>query len=307
MPPSRSPRSDAALLFVVLIWGLNFPIIKVALEPMPPYVVNAFRFAVSAVVLGGIHGWRTRHEPGGFWAPMREHGRIVVALGLLGYVLYQWCFIVGVNVTSAGSAALIISSSPIWTAVIARMAGMEQLPLGAWGGLLLSLVGTVLVVVAGHGAPDFASDTLFGNALMLVGALLWAAYTVLSRPVLKAGVSATGLAFFCIALSLPVLWGLGWGELDQVDWANVTPTVWAAILFSGGFSTGIAYAFWNTAVQRVGPSATAIYNNLVPVVALASGVVLIGERVTLYQLLGGALIIGGLVLMRRVRRRVVLA
>ena len=258
-------------------------------------------------MIGGIHGWRTRHEPGGFWAPMREHGRIVVVLGLLGYVLYQWCFIVGVNVTSAGSAALIVSSSPIWTAVIARMVGMEQLPLGAWGGLALSLAGTILVVVAGHGAPDFASDTLFGNALMLVGALLWAAYTVLSRPVLKAGVSATGLAFFCIALSLPVLWGLGWGELDQVDWANVTPTVWAAILFSGGFSTGIAYAFWNTAVQRVGPSATAIYNNLVPVVALASGVVLIGEAVTLYQLLGGALIIGGLVLMRRVRRRVVLA
>src|SRR6056297_195913 len=73
MAPPRSPRSDAALLFVVLIWGLNFPIIKVALEPMPPYVVNAFRFAISALVLGAIHGWRTRHTPGAFFAPIREH------------------------------------------------------------------------------------------------------------------------------------------------------------------------------------------------------------------------------------------
>lgn len=307
MPSPRSPRSDFALLLVVLIWGLNFPIIKVALETMPPYVVNAFRFAVSAAVLGGIHGWRTRDEPGGFWAPMREHGWTVVGLGLLGYVVYQWCFIVGVNATSAGSAALIISSSPVWTAIIARVLGMERLPLGAWGGLALSLAGTILVVVAGHNAPNFANDTLFGNTLMLGGALLWAAYTVLSRPVLKAGVSATGLAFFGILLSLPVLWGLGVGELDAVDWANVDLTVWAALLFSGGFSTGIAYALWNTAIQRVGPSATAIYNNLVPVVALASGVVLIGEAVTLYQLLGGALILSGLVLMRRARRRVVLA
>jgi drug/metabolite transporter (DMT)-like permease len=307
MPSPRAPRSDFALLVVVLIWGLNFPIIKVALEPMPPYVVNALRFAVSAVVLGGIHAWRTRHEPGGFWAPVREHGWTVVGLGLLGYVVYQWCFIVGVNATSAGSAALIIASSPMWTAIIARILGMERLPLGAWGGLALSLVGTILVVVAGHNAPNFANDTLFGNALMLGGALLWAAYTVFSRPVLKAGVSATGLAFFGILISLPVLWGLGVSELGAVDWANVDLTVWAAIIFSGGFSTGIAYALWNTAVQRVGPSATAIYNNLVPVVALASGVVLIGEAVTLYQLLGGALILGGLVLMRRARRRVVLA
>jgi drug/metabolite transporter (DMT)-like permease len=307
MPVSRSPRSDLALLFTVFIWGLNFPIIKVALEPMPPYVVNAFRFAVSAVVLGGIHGWRTRRTPGGFFAPVREHGRTVVALGLLGYVLYQWCFIVGVDATSAGSAALIIASSPMWTAIIARMLGMEKLPLGAWGGLTLSLVGTVLVVVAGASAPAFANDTLFGNTLMLGGAVLWAAYTVLSRPVLTAGVSAVGLAFFGIIISLPILWALGWSDLGEVDWSGVTPTVWAAIVFSGGFSTGIAYGLWNVAVQRVGPSATAIYNNLVPVVALASGVVLIGERVTLYQLLGGALILGGLVLMRRARQRTVLA
>ncbi|MEP0545832.1 MAG: DMT family transporter [Rhodothermales bacterium] len=306
MPFSRSQRSDLALLLVVFIWGINFPIIKLALEPMPPYVVNAFRFAVSAVVLGSIHGWRTRHEPGGFLAPIREHGRTVVGLGMLGYVCYQWCFIVGIDATSAGSGALIISSSPVWTAVIARAIGMERLPFGAWGGLALSLAGTALVILAGHASPDFANDTLFGNGLMLLGAILWAAYTVFSRPVLKAGVSATGLAFFGILVSLPVLWGLGLSEIGLVDWAAVDGTVWLALLFSGGLSTGLAYALWNTAVQRVGPSQTAIYNNLVPVVALSSGVVLIGEPVTVYQLLGGALILGGLFLMRRARRRVAL-
>ena len=307
MPITRSQRSDLALLLVVIIWGLNFPIIKIALEPMPPYVVNGFRFAVSALVLGGIHGWKTRHEPGGFFAPLRDHGWTVVALGLLGYVMYQWCFIVAINATSAGSGALIVSSSPVWTAVIARAIGMEQVPLGAWGGLALSLAGTALVVLAGHASPDFAEDTLFGNGLMLLGAIFWATYTVFSRPVLKKGVSATGLAFFGILISLPILWGLAFTELDQVDWAAVDGTVWLTLLYSGGLSTGLAYALWNTAVQRVGPSQTAIYNNLVPVVALASGVVLIGESVTVYQLMGGALILGGLFLMRRARRRVALA
>ena len=301
MSPTRSGRPDLALLITVLIWGLNFPIIKVALGPMPPFVVNALRFTVSAAVLGALYAAKLKGRPGGFWEPMRQHGRTIIGLGLLGYVGYQFLFIVGVNATSAGSASLIISSSPVWTAVFARLLGFEQVPLGAWGGLVLSLAGTALVVLAGVGAVEVSEDTLFGNGLMLVGAVAWAGYTVLSRPILETDVSATGLAFFGIAVALPFLWGLGVTEWDAVAWADVDGWVWAALVFSGGLSTGLAYALWNAGVRGVGPSQAAIYNNLVPVVALASGALLLGERVTLYQLLGGALIIGGLMLMRRAR------
>lgn len=304
MPASRSARSDAALLVTVLIWGMNFPIIKVALGPMPPFVVNALRFIVSAVVLGGVHAWQARGRPGAFWAPVREHGRTILWLGLLGYVGYQFLFIIGVDATSAGSAALIIASAPVWTAVFARTLGFEHLPLGAWGGLALSLAGTALVVFAGAGATDFSQDSLFGNVLMLTAALAWAGYTVLSRPVLATDVSATGLAFFGIVAALPFLWGLGLTATDEIVWAEVDAKVWAALLYSGGLSTGIAYALWNVGVRLVGPSQAAIYSNLVPVVALVSGSMLLGETITPFQLLGGALILSGLWLMRRARRPV---
>ncbi len=302
MPVRRS--ADLALLATVLIWGLNFPIIKVALGPMPPFVVNALRFAASAAVLGAMHTWQTRGRPGAFLAPLREHPRTVVGLGLLGYVGYQLLFIVGVDATSAGSAALLIASAPVWTAVLAQGLGVERLPLPAWGGLGVSLVGTALVILAGTGAVAFTEDTLFGNVLMLGSAVAWAAYTVLSRPILQAGISATGLAFFGIVVSLPLLWGLGASAWAEVDWPRVDAAVWGALLFSGALSTGVAYGFWNAAVQRVGPSQTAIYSNLVPVVALASGALLLGEPVTPFQLMGGTLILAGLFLMRRARRPV---
>lgn len=302
MPASRSARSDAALLFTVLIWGLNFPIIKVALGPMPPFVVNALRFVASAVVLGGMHAWQVRGRPGMFWAPVREHGRTILWLGLLGYVGYQFLFIVGVDATSAGSAALIIASAPVWTAVFARLLGIEVLPLGAWSGLALSLVGTALVVLAGASAVDLSQDSLFGNVMMLAAALAWAGYTVLSRPVLATDISATGLAFFGILIALPFLWGFGLTAADEIVWAEVDGWVWASLLFSGGLSTGVAYALWNVGVRLIGPSQAAIYSNLVPVVALISGVVLLGETVTPFQLVGGALILGGLMLMRRARK-----
>jgi drug/metabolite transporter (DMT)-like permease len=74
---------------------------------------------------------------------------------------------------------------------------------------------------------------------------------------------------------------------------------WGGLLFSGGLAVGLMFVLWNQAVRRVGSSNTAVYYYLVPVVALVAGVVLIGEPITVLQIVGGGLIIGGLALVRR--------
>lgn len=298
---SRASRSDLALLFVVLVWGVNFPVLKAALAVMHPHVINIFRFAVSALVLGGIYATRPDTWSTGFFAPIRTHLREIVLLALLGYVIYQVCFIVGVNLTTAGSAALIMAASPLWTAAISRLAGYERLGYLAWAGLLISLVGTGLVVVAGAERAAL-SGSLGGNLLMLLASVLWGAYTALSKTVVHA-ISPTGAAFFGIVVALPFLIGVGVPYLDTVAWPEVGVWVWGAIIFSGGLSTGLAFAIWNTAVKNVGASNTAVYNNLVPFIALIGGALFLNEPVAWAQLIGGALIIGGLVVMRHDRQR----
>ncbi|MDX1530298.1 MAG: DMT family transporter [Rhodothermales bacterium] len=299
---SSDRRADLALALTVLIWGANFPIIKVALAPMPPFVVNAIRFTFSAIALGGVFWWQQRRSAVSFWEPLRARWWTILGLAFLGYVVYQLGFIVGVDLTSAGSAALILASVPIWTAIISRVLGLERLAPAGWLGLLVSLGGTVLVITSGR--ADFTGDTLEGNLLMLGAAVLWALYTTLSRPVLDSGISASGLAFFGILVSLPALYGLGFVALDGVEWAEVDLKVWGALLFSGAGSTGVAYWFWNVAVKQVGPSQASAWSNLVPVVALVSGLVLLGEPVTRFQVLGGALILAGLYILRRARKPV---
>ena len=299
---SSTSKSDLALLFVVLVWGVNFPVLKAALSVMHPHVINIFRFAVSAVTLGGLYALQqevTSFED--FWRPLRTHAWKIAGLGLLGYVVYQLCFIIGVNNTTSGNAALIMTSAPLWTALLGRIAGYERLALRAWLGLGISLVGTVMVVVAAAG--DVALDgSLYGNLIMLAGAVLWGAYTAFNKAVVH-DVSPTGATFFGIMVALPFLFGIGIPYLDTVVWARVTWWVWVAIVFSGGLSTGIAFAIWNTAVKNVGASNTAVYSNLVPFVALIGGVLFLDEAVTWTQLAGGVLIIGGLLLMRRTRRQ----
>lgn len=304
MPASRW-KNDLALLFVVAVWGVNFPVIKWALAAMPPHVVNLFRFAVSAGVLGGLYAAQLRRlragATGGFWAPMRTHGWKIAGLGLLGYVAYQLCFIVGMNHTTAGSGALIMAAAPLWTALVSQLFGYERLGGGAWLGLGVSLAGTALVIITGAEGVAAEAGSLYGNALMLAAAVLWGAYTALNTSVVR-HVSPTAFTFMSLLVALPVLTAIGVPYLGDVQWAAVGPWVWAAILFSGGLSTGIAFILWNQAVKDVGASSTAAYANLVPFVALLVGAWLLGEAVTWLQVAGGALIIGGLVVLRRARR-----
>lgn len=301
--PSNSWKSDASLLLVVLIWGANFPILKVALEAMPIHVLNVFRFLVSAGVLGSLYVWSRRGgDAGPFFAPFRRHARAIVGLGILGYVLYQVCFVVGVNNTTAGSAALIMTSAPMWTAIIGRIRGTEHLGRFAWLGLAISMTGTALVVLAGSDAVAMGEESLFGNAVILLGAILWGAYTALNKPVVS-DISPVSATFFGILVALPFLGAIGAPYVSEVAWGEVDAWVWLAIVFSGGLSTGIAFVIWNTAVRNVGASNTAVYNNLVPLIALAGGVFFLGETVNAKQIVGGLLIIAGVLLVRRYRAR----
>ena len=296
----QSWKNEFSLLFVVLVWGVNFPILKAALAVMPVFVVNAFRFIVSGLVLGLVYILRQRSQSTPFLMPLFQRGRHIFGLGLLGYVIYQLCFILGLNGTTAGSAALIMASSPLWTALLGYLLDYEQLTTRAWFALVLSLAGTSVVVIGGAQAVELSPGTLEGNLLMLGAAVCWGAYTALCKPVLQ-DITPTGLTFFGLLFALPFLIGMSIPYLEVVEWSEIELEVWGAIIFSGGLSTGLAFVFWNVAVHNVGPSHTAVFSNLVPFVALLASFVLLGEPVTVPQVAGGGLIVGGLLLMRRSR------
>ncbi len=294
-------RAEAALVLVILIWGFNFPVVKAVLQVMHPHVLNAFRFVASAAVLGGLYVYRRRRRRLPLWKPLRDHPFQIVGLGLLGFLLYQLCFILGLDLTTAGNAALIMASSPLWTALTGFALRTERLRMGSWLALVVVLVGAVIIVLGGSKTIDFGSDTFVGNLIMLGAALTWGVYTALNKPALSY-VSATGLTFLGLLFALPFLFALGAAFYETVEWHRVTALHWGAILYSGGLSTGLAIALWNNAVNRVGASDTAVFGNLVPVVALLSSFFMLGEPITFSQVAGGIFVIGGVMAMRRARR-----
>ncbi len=297
--PRPSLSAEIGLLFVVAIWGVNFAVIKVPLDVAPPFVVNALRFVVSAAVLGGLHAAQSRQRGRSPLDTFRAGPWSVVGLGLLGIGVYQVGFIVGVDRVTAGMAALLIASSPVWTAVTGHLLRIDQLrPLG-WAGFALSVVGVALVV-AGRPEAEVGGDPL-GVALMLGAALAWGVYTALSRPLLDRGASPVGLTFWGIVVSAPALAAMAATEWAETPWDRLGALEWTAIAFSGGFSTGIAYGIWNAAVRAVGPARTAAFSNLVPFVGIGAGAVLLGEAVRPLQVVGGVLIVASVLVVRRAR------
>jgi drug/metabolite transporter (DMT)-like permease len=289
---------DLLLLLMVIIWGSNFSAIKFALREFPEPTFNALRLLLaSAVFLIAIAVVRARARAGLRPSEPPLTGaewRLVLLLGLLGTVLYQLLFLAGVARTSVANSALIFGSTPVAVAIMASIAGHDRLTATRWAGAGLSFVGIYALV--GQRA-ELSSSTLMGDALVFGGMLCWSLYSVLAQPLLKrhSPLVITGLA---MASGTVVYVAFAIVPMLGTNWTAISITSWVLMASSSLLALAFAYMVWYTAVQRIGSSRTAIYSNLTPIVAMIVAAVWLGEAVTRPQMLGAALILGGIAITR---------
>lgn len=285
-------RLDALLLLMVLIWGSNFSIIKTALRELPELGFNALRMALAAAVFGAViarrHGLRAA-----LTAFDRREWRLVVALSIIGHVLYQLLFMGGVARTAVANSSLIFGSTPIAVGLLSSALGHERITRVRWAGTLLSALGIYFVV--GHRADPGAS--LLGDFLIFCAMLAWATFSVGSRALLvrHSPLVVTGVTML---IGAAVYAPFGVPSLLRTDLGRVTATTWALLVYSAVFALVVAYLIWYTGVQKVGNNRTSIYSNLTPVVAMAIAAVALGEPLSASKLAGAAAILGGIALTR---------
>ncbi len=291
----RRYRYELALLATVVIWGANVPFLKIALREVSTSQTNAIRYTFGTIALGIFALRELRRAERSFTEVVRLYGLPLAGLGFVGYFLYQEGFIYGVKHTSSASAALLMATSPLWTAVIAHTLGLQKLRAAGWVGLVVALAGTALVATAKESA---GTDSALGNVVLLFASVAWSVYTALSGRLKKLVPPGTG-AFVGMLVALPCLYLVaafqpGWHPLGEIS--RVT---WATLFFSGSLSVGLTFAVWNAAIGHVGPSTTAAFSYLTPLITAVTAYFLIGEPITRPHVFGGLLLLGGLVWMRR--------
>ena len=323
--------ADVSLLLVALIWGVNIPVMKVALSRIDAYAFNAIRLMVSSLVLI----YFARRE---FLQGIKPSGKLskrdVIIYASIVSVAYQFLFLLAIARATSADVALIMATVPMWTAIGARFFLKEFLPFMAWVGLTIAFAGTMIVtlqkaqppaalppvssvsssersedaiLVAGNAKEEShaATTRLLGNLFALSAALAWAGGTVFSRPLL-AKISPIQLSACSATLGLPfhiliALW-MAAGSIPASITAMKSPSMIVCVIYSGTLSTGLALAMWSYGVKHAGAAQAAMIQNLTPIVAMAAAWIWLGETINIAQALGGAMIIGGLFVMRRSRQ-----
>jgi drug/metabolite transporter (DMT)-like permease len=288
--PLGFSRTDALLAVMVLVWGVNFIVVKAALAVVQPLAFNALRFGLAAIAVAAVA--LVRGAP----RPPREVWLRLAALGVLGNTLYQLAFIEGVARTRAGNAALIMAAVPVQTAVLSHLRGHDRLRGRDGLGLLVSTMGIAIIVLGSSKAVAFGSTTV-GDLLILTATLCWSAYTIGTKSVADRFGAVTATAWTMGIGAVPLVL-LSIPSLASQEWHDVTGAAWGGLFFSSFGALVVAYLIWYRGVRVLGPARTALYSNFTPVVAMLAACVFLGEMPTVWQGLGAVGIFSGIVMTR---------
>ncbi len=289
---ARARTGELDLLALVVIWGVNFTVVKVVLQEVEPLVFNALRFPFAALTV-----WILLRAQGRRLMPRRRDWARVAWLSLFGHLGYQVFFIFGLALTLAGNASLMLATVPGWIAILSPALGHERFSLVVLGGVGTAMVGMTLVILGGPAGMALGGETLRGDLFMLAAAVVWALYTVLGRRAVRRN-GALEMTAWTLWLGTPALVLMGLPGLLRTDFGSLSVGAWAGVLYAGVLAIGIAYFIWYRGVRRLGSSRTAVYSNLVPVAAILTAWLWIGETPRALQLLGAGVILAGIAVVR---------
>ncbi len=283
-------KTDGLLFLMALIWGVNFSVVKFATELMQPLAFTGLRVMLAAGVLLALAF--TRKHP----LPSRRDIISLIILGILGNGIYQIFFVEGISRTRVGNAALVVAATPALIAITSRVRGVDRVNRKVLAGIALSLVG-VGIVVLGSAQSTKGTPTFLGTMLVFCGTLCWTAFTVMLQPFARRLDPIHLSAFTMTGGTLPMFLATS-GAIASTDWTQFGFAAWGSLFYASVISMGLAYLFWYRGLRVLGPTRTAVYSNLQPVVAILVAWIFLNETPTAWQGFGAGTIITGLFLTR---------
>jgi len=275
----------AAAAFSALVWGVTFAASKHLLAIWTPAEVMCMRFVIGYAALWCLHPGRGKSS--------RREEWLCFLMGFFGCTLYYLCENMALTYTYAANVSILVSASPVFTAVLAAgLVRRARLTGRTWLGFALALAGVALVVFNGSFRLQLSPR---GDLLSLGAALCWAVYAILqdnSMQTMDPLLAARKIAFYGLVTGLPMLalpgGSSGVGLVPLLDWVPM-----GCLLFLGILGSGVCYFTWNWAQPRLGVIATNNYVFVIPFVTLAASALLLHEPITWMGVVGAVLILSG--------------
>jgi len=285
----------AKLVLMAVFWSGVFPAVNILLQSMGVFTAVFLRFWWASVILLVLLRFREHRLP-----RLSPRETVLVAgLGLLGITLYNSLFTAGLALVEASRAALIVPANPAFTALFAALLLKERLGGARAAGVALSVTGALWVLCRGDPLAVAQLDFGLGEFLLVLCIFGWSAYTLLGRVAL-ATVSPLALtAYSMLAGTLPLAIP-AWFEDDSL--ARVSWQGWTAMAYLVTLGTVVPFLWYSEGVKALGAARAAQFINLVPPLAVAESILLLGETFTPALFVGAGLVVAGLYLINRPKR-----
>ena len=285
--PVRARQALWAALVLIAIWGANFSVQKEVFKALSPGGFLFVRYLVLPVAAALLLCWRYgRHWP----RVPRSEMLSLLKLGLAGHLIHVGLVTYGIHWSTAFSSSLILACGPVFTLLILRWHGLEQLTRGQIAGVAVACAGVLLFLsdkfLGGHWQASG------GDLTLLVAASFFSYYTVAAKPLIERHGGVTVMTYATLLGSGPVvLLSLPAGL--SVDWASIRPMIWLGTFYAVLISAFLGWMVWGwvNAVRGVARSAPLMY--LMPPVAGLVAWAVTGERYTGIKLAGAALTLAG--------------
>jgi drug/metabolite transporter (DMT)-like permease len=281
------------LLATVVIWALNSIASRyVVTHGFLPLAYGVLRYAAALLLFWGFT-WRRERS----FRIERSDVRLVFLAGGIIF-LNQLAFVYGVKLTSASTIGLMLGTVPIWAAIIASLVGLERPSRMFWAAAIVSVVGVALITAGSSGG---LTGDLFGNLLALSAAVTWAAYSLAIAPLMRS-YSPFRISSWVLLVGWVPLVFASIPQLQEQSFASFGWTMALVFAFAVIGPLFLTNILWFTAIDRVGVSRAALFSNLQPFFVVVLAVLILNEKLSALEILGGVAIALGIVIDRRGHR-----
>lgn len=274
-----------ACISAVILWSGSFITTKLAYETFAPIQLGAGRTLIAALII-----WIIRKITNSTEKIRNKDRKRLFLSGLLGITLYFTLENIGVQMTSASNAALIVASFPAITALLEFFLYRSKPSLQKILGIFLAITGVAILTQI---KVDGSNQSFWGNLILLGAGIVWACYNFVTKDITSKYSAMTITSYQMTVGTLCFIPFLLW-EDEAWKMPNVI-SITSLLFLSIGCSVA-AFILYNYGLKKLSASASVSLMNLVPVLGIVFSVFLLKEIVTLTQVIGGAVVIIGVIL-----------
>jgi len=284
-----SPRSRLgvpALILASALWGVMYVATDSLMAHSPPLVILEIREIISSIILVAI-AWRKKSL-----SMARKDWKLGIATGVVGFAISIGFQFYGTHLAGAALGSLITASSPILIAVLGALLLAERVPRRRWIAIFVAFGGVILIV----GTPAKGAGVTLGIFLLIVAAVTWAVYTVLSARLVTRYSSLTVVTWSSVTGMIVVL---PFATLAATHSTHPIPTTlfgWEEMFYISVIGMAFAFFCWVWGFKSVSASRGGVLLLFQPLVGVILGVMLLSEHVTAGTIVGGFIVAVGVVL-----------